>query len=362
MRASEEMTKKKHDVRGPSSLARLALCPGSANLISTMKDVPDGESEASIRGDSMHRAMEELRFGADGSGDAAVYAKAVELGLGPGDIDDLSFAIGKAREIYDEVRPDQLSRELPLCLSVLGISGGTADLALINPWQHAHVVDYKFGRYPVTPADRNIQLKAYAAGVADQFAVPMVTVHVIQPALGVHSKHTHKDIQGITAEVRSVIDASKAPAAPRIPGADQCKFCPASAICREAGAKVDEIVSLAPVGDLSLSQLEDAMDKAAIVKAVIGKIEEAMYSHLIMGGESSRWTLSKPRSLRAWKDELDTSGFPPEAFEITLLGPAAVEKKVSKEQYAVLKKHVVTKNSKPSIVPCKGGKGKKDGD
>ena len=340
--------KKHHDVRGPSTLSRLALCPGSANLIERIPVLPDDESDASIRGSAMHKAMENVL-----EGDVAVYTVALALDLGPGDIDDLSFAVSAVRELLEEVKPDQVAPELRVSLADFGVSHGTIDLALIKPFDSAHIVDYKFGRFPVSPAERNLQLAAYAVAVAGQYAVSSVTVHVVQPALGVRSRHTYADLSVPAALVRSILDESRKPDAPRIAGQDQCKFCPAAAFCPEAGGKVDEIVSLAPVEELSLSQLEDAMEKAQVVRAVIGKIEQALYSHLVMGGESAKWELSNPRKLRSWKDDVDLTVFPPEAVETKLKTPAAVEKLLSKEKYEEVKKFVAVTHSKPSIVPKK---------
>ena len=114
---------------------------------------------------------------------------------------------------------------------------GWIDLLHIYPRRKlADLFDLKTGRYPVEPAETNIQLRAYVVGVWD--AVPLVDgigAHIIQPRLGVatSAEFNRRDhYNSFKNQVFSIIENAKLQAGKIYhAGWDQCRFCGNKANC-----------------------------------------------------------------------------------------------------------------------------------
>ena len=124
---------------------------------------------------------------------------------------------------------------------------GTADLVIEYPSQCGQppvVVDYKFGRLPVTPADQNLQGLAYAMGFLRQAKnCPAVKIMFIHPHSGECSEHVvrYHDIPDIITRIASVISKCKNAAEPTLhPTA--CQYCSRKTDCPPLTARAVSVV------------------------------------------------------------------------------------------------------------------------
>lgn len=103
------------------------------------------------------------------------------------------------------------------------------------------VVDYKFGRDPVDPAEQNIQLRTYAVMTAEKFMLTTVFAVVLQPRLGRNgvsiSAYQQEDLEKARAEIRTIIAN---PSRELIEG-PHCKYCRAMAVCQRMVQKSQEL-------------------------------------------------------------------------------------------------------------------------
>jgi CRISPR/Cas system-associated exonuclease Cas4 (RecB family) len=122
---------------------------------------------------------------------------------------------------------------------------GKPDLVVHNSTR-AIVIDFKTGRGDVEDSVNNLQLRALAVLVADQYAVEWVTVAIVQPHAGPPSVcHYGPDcLTTATIEVSQLMRRVLQPNHPRIPSAAACQYCRAKSICPEAQATVNTLPTL----------------------------------------------------------------------------------------------------------------------
>jgi hypothetical protein len=138
----------------------------------------------------------------------------------------------------------------------VGITGGYPDTVLVQPATgEAAILDWKFGRYFVTPTQDNMQGRAYAAGVFEAFpVVQKVTVVFYHPYLEVNDggeaypkpeyQHTfdRSEREFIELQVRTFVARKKLATAEGFAGAiaptpktDLCLWCAKKATCPALG-------------------------------------------------------------------------------------------------------------------------------
>lgn len=171
-----------HHKYSPSKLKNLSICPGYLGS--------DTTSEAAEEGTMLHEAC--------------------ETGLIRDLTDEQKHLVSMCRGYASELEKDAQEVLVESRLEILGGAlFGTADIAIRTDAETAHVVDYKFGRISVEPAETNKQGKAYALGVFDLWpAVQWVTVHFLQPRRDEISTHTFNrsaDYAAMTNELESII-------------------------------------------------------------------------------------------------------------------------------------------------------------
>jgi Protein of unknown function (DUF2800) len=115
---------------------------------------------------------------------------------------------------------------------------GWIDLLHVYPKiRTADMFDLKTGRYPVEPAETNLQMRGYMVGVWDSVpSVDKIFPHIIQPRLGIASsaefnRYDHYDL--FKNQVFSIIENAKLQAGKIFnPGWEQCRFCGNKAKCK----------------------------------------------------------------------------------------------------------------------------------
>jgi len=203
-----------HHRYSPSKLKLLSLCPGYEG--------DDEPSLAAEEGTRLHLAAE--------TGDMT--------GLD----DEQRALVATCLEYVDTVTADCATVLREQHLKVLGGgekgTEGTADVVAVNG-AHAHIIDYKFGRVAVPPAEENLQGFAYALGAFDEFDAESVTVHFLLPrrdevSRAVFSRAEYKRLALAVAEVLNgcrLFATLGRPASMLAPSPTACRWCAARGRC-----------------------------------------------------------------------------------------------------------------------------------
>ncbi|MBP7830997.1 MAG: DUF2800 domain-containing protein [Kiritimatiellae bacterium] len=195
-----------HAKHSPSSLKAKSICPHWQNTGET--------SAAAEEGTALHRACE--------TGDLA--------GLNEEQTHSVRMCLDYVRPLIE----GGISVHREQRLDVAGLTFGTADLIVMTGDNHAHVIDFKFGRVKVDDAEQNLQGFAYALGAMNECGVEHVTVHFLQPrcdTVSVARFSRQADGQRLYDAIHTVILNAENPAAPFRPAPDNCRFCGAHIEC-----------------------------------------------------------------------------------------------------------------------------------
>ena len=274
-----------------SNISRRELCPGSA---AAEQDFPQGDdSEYSEEGTLLHAI--------DSDASAGVGVKLT------GEQKDVLEAAKRADdEIYNSVRaslkitpeePFEEGREEELWFyrGLKKVFPGHCDRWRWYPNMSVLIIiDKKFGRLEVTPAESNMQLRAYAVMGARRWKAEHTLVAINQPRLRYDDRVTlaeyNKDsIQAAGEHVLRIWDGAHNPDGsprtdvPRVAGQAQCRYCSARLHCDayrekyEFLAKPSEdgkdrfVATLGAATDAELDRIHVAATFAALVKDDIKK-------------------------------------------------------------------------------------------
>lgn len=294
-----------HSPNGPSSLRRRELCPASYWL---EKDLPEQTNEHAEAGTRLHQLVADLLAASKEGARADILERYADLDAGQ--IEAASWCVDRVLEMaWPEAR---ILTEHHLDLRWLdeSISGGTADLVIVEDYVRAVVVDFKFGHTPVPPASENLQLACYAAGVAHEFDLALAEVHVciLQPAL---DRRDFDEFRPHT--IQRALDAAKtalsAKGWPPRPGPEQCRYCKAAGRCPAQLAlaeqaepppvRTKEDVELLPMQRISefLAAYEDRG-----VEDLVGAMKRRLYEACLAGYEDERWGLGRGRGTREFRE------------------------------------------------------------
>lgn len=167
------------------------------------------------------------------------------------------------------------------------------------------VTDYKTGRGEVASAEGNMQLRALAVLVAEEYKLERVTVAIVQPLAGPPSVclYAKGDLKVARKEIAGIIDAIHKPDSPRIPSPKACQYCKAKGTerCPESIAVVESLpMEVSRDGReivLTPERLAELLEKLPMVEKVIEAIRGKARRMLELGETVPGWTL-KPGAER----------------------------------------------------------------
>lgn len=139
------------------------------------------------------------------------------------------------------------ARELSeIALSFAELTSGTSDKIIINEGEtEADVIDGKFGRMPVTPAEHNFQIQCYVGGAFEKWpTLQRCRGHILIPQLTEITSHefTRDDVPRIRARVQAVLDYARDPFNPPKPNDDLCSRCEFASRCPAINAMVKHAI------------------------------------------------------------------------------------------------------------------------
>jgi len=247
-----------------SNLHRRKLCPGSARLEAQCD--PEKESGESAEGTLMHAYM----------AGTASYSPFLDEEKWC-----LDFCQGHIDRITDEIFPNnEFQTEKEVTLSFDDKEFGHADFIRYGNTK-AMVVDYKFGRLPVDPAEANMQLRAYAVMVADTYLCRYVYCFILQPRAEEDDRITATvygtdDIEKARAEIREILKTCDKPDAPLNPGMEQCRYCRAKSTCPALNQQLEEI-TIVDQNAITSQNAADLYRRAKLVEKHIDAIKSKIF-------------------------------------------------------------------------------------
>jgi len=146
--------------------------------------------------------------------------------------------------------------------------------------RRALVIDYKTGRGDVTQAAGNMQLRALAVLVAEEFVATSIRVAIVQPLAGCPTVCDYDDIALAVAkvEIDAIVKRATAPGQERKPSPSACKYCSAKAACPEGRRLVTALAEPIPrsFGAMLLTPEEMAgfLHAARAAEAIIESVRD----------------------------------------------------------------------------------------
>lgn len=245
---------------------------------------------------------------------------------------------------------------------------GTADCIIIGG-DTLNIVDYKHGKGVKVEAKENPQLRLYALGALERYAIlyPLKTVHmtIIQPRISNYSDDTIS-IEALKTWgeqiVKPAADKAIAGKGEANPG-DWCRFCRARQQCK---ARADyykthgqEAIDTGDPRLLKPGELADYLELAKEMKPWIEDLQEYALTSALNGAEIPGWKAVEGRSSRGWTDQekafaaLQQHGIPESVLYNRIpLTLAQTEKAVGKKEFEKWMQDFIVKNpGKPTLVP-----------
>ncbi|MCD8064653.1 DUF2800 domain-containing protein [Akkermansia sp.] len=217
-------TDERQGLPSASGMQRLFLCPGSWNA--ERKCPVDEESDDAALGTYLHDCMQHNRTPEDPEdAEAVAWCREMENAL-----------CEKHLGMNESWMEAQTVREARLFEKDRLFSGKPDMVTIWN--RKAFVVDYKFGRIPVSPAECNLQLSALAVLVMDEYEayhVDEVFVCILQPYASRKEpavcRYTRESVEQARAFFRACIERAQDEHAPLKPSEKACRYCRALSSC-----------------------------------------------------------------------------------------------------------------------------------
>lgn len=256
-----------------SGMQRLFLCPGSWNA--ERKCPVDEESDDAALGTMLHAHMEQGTMPED-SEDAEAVAWCHEMEI---------YLCEKHLGMEKDWTDVQTLRETRL-FERDRLFSGKPDMVAV--WDRkAFVVDYKFGRIPVSPAECNLQLSALAVLVMDRCEVDEAFVCILQPYASRKEsavcRYTRESVEQARAFFQTCIKLAQDEHAPLKPSEKACRYCRAQSSCPAVSLALVNVTS----GDLTASweqwspeKRREAYDLAQLAKKWAASVEAKVKADL----------------------------------------------------------------------------------
>lgn len=265
-----------HHKYSPSRLQQLKECPGSARMQEGLPDVKTPEAD---EGTMLHEHVARRNLDGLNAEQESLVRECLAF------LDRMIAEGGEGVQVFYEVR-------LEIKKGAKVLTWGTADVVLIYPNGKAKVIDWKFGRTPVTEAARNLQLASYALGVMQKYGVKEVEVFVFQPRIHAVTSYNFTKPDAIAHNIGLVIYAAEEKRLVLNAG-DACRYCLAKSICPAFRAEFASL-DAAPSRDLSdPATLLDYWEKSKVVERFIKEIKEAVEAYVEEHGDLGGWKIKE---------------------------------------------------------------------
>lgn len=360
---------RKHARNAPSAWARWSACPGSISFTEAL------QAEGAIGLETSNAYADE------GSAMHAAAAWCLDMDLDAADVigevfeDFTDFPIDEERaatiQVYlDYVRRQAGERYVEQALYIGPISDeGHVDCVLVSPdGQELVVIDFKGGRGVKVFAEDNGQLMLYAYGALARCGgrtPARVRTVIVQPRLDHIDEWTcsYGELIAFGDFARDAVARTVSPDAARIPGAAQCKFCPAKALCPELAAWSQSTAASGPSGSLTAEQLGEILPRLATIEDWVEAVRSRAHAELMAGAEIPGFKLVAGRAgARKWGDPAAAEALlksfrlgVDEMYEKTVISPTAAEKllaEASPRRWAKAQPLIVRADPKPTVVPA----------
>ena len=285
MTSNTSLTDARGSLPSASRMTRIFNCPASFQL--NALEVPE-TSAAAEEGRMLHRVMELAIKNANDAEKAelnailkslndeqmAAYQTAVKL-VSESVLREHNAYNGKAKEWF-EMRFWAESK----------LFSGQGDAVFTKDNGEATIVDYKFGRGEVEPAERNYQLAAMAVLVADNFyELKKIRAMIIQPRALDKSKritecvYTKEDVDAAREAINAACKEAIEYAQPRQKCGYWCNYCQSAYRCKAAQNEIAKQYSLAtstPQLAIGKHNAVDMFEKATVVKKLCDEVLAAV--------------------------------------------------------------------------------------
>jgi len=306
--------KKPHDLFGGSVLERRLLCPGSARQEKPYYTNP-GE-------DIGHKQRD------TGTNNHEIAAKVI-AGVGvledfidPGDEQYLpiQWYLDQVEDIRRQCGRQSIT-VVEFDVDMRGIHpiikyGGTIDFGVYVYGKYGWIADMKNCFTPVTPAERNVQMAAYAVAFADRFNLQRIKVSLYNTTdfWQSHYVYDRQGLENVRRKLHQGIQACLSPWAPCVPGEKQCRYCRAWMKCPATLANLPAVVdSDIPVEknvkDMTRAELcrlwhLARSEKVRMLLDFIGKIESHVHRLVSAGVDLTEYGIGvrRKRGIRVWAD------------------------------------------------------------
>lgn len=272
-----------------SKMTQIVHCPASFRL--NKDELPKQSSAASDEGTMLHRIMELFALMAinnDTEADVAEFEDSMKK-LTPEQTTTVEYATDKLVHLLNRFKNilffkgDLLEfpeRRLELKNATGSvIMSGKGDFFCVKDDGSAFVVDYKFGRGYVEPAERNMQLAALAVLVAEHWqGVSNVEVHIIQPRAEpdrriTSARYDAADIAESRARIMDACDEALNAEKPHEEIGYWCKFCESKYRCRAAQIAMQDQEALIAKGfEITTENVRETFEKAKFVSGLCSEI------------------------------------------------------------------------------------------
>lgn len=351
----------KHALLSASSSHRWIHCPPSARIAAKH---PDTAGEAAKEGTAAHALAEwKLRKGLGEKPGRRPRSKWQDQAMDDHTTDYAEYVQGKIATARQACPDPMVQIEYQVNYSHIAPEGfGTADCLIIAE-PVMYVIDLKYGKGVKVDAERNSQLRLYAAGALNEFRflydIREIETTIFQPRLGnVVSETVTVGELDAWAEYVKPIARTAWNGRGRFAAGEWCQFCPIAATCRERTSHALSVAKheFAPPPELTVEELADVFPKLAEVKKWAEKVEKHMLGQALAGTTYPGLKVVEGRSNRRYGDEtkivetLTQAGV--EDFTVTKLKTITeLEKQVGKKQFSELLNGLIEKpRGKPVLV------------